>query len=335
MRTGDKADAVDRIPERPGVTTCRGRSGEAKGEIPPNACGPRVSIRLRPGTIHLVGWLITLAAAIVLLITVFPRLVVAYFPRPQLLMGLRGEGIDFLFVALVPVLVWLAPPLVRGLARMTHRTHRLLVGRSGFYVRFPRPREVRFRDTVIRSLGPFAINLVVIAEIEYFLSTPNTTLFERSAIAFPFLLLAAVLTSLMPGAWLVDALDLRIVNPSKGEVIREAALFEGLLGPIGALALLVSFVTLAHTVGDSYEQGIILLALWAARMFPPVLAAVCVYRILIEPDVLPGLEAWSVREGIEVRSSMAEVLQSLEPKQGTAAAAKPVADPQDSSKGDD
>lgn len=290
----------------------------------------------RPGIVHLVGCLVTLALAIVLLLTVFPRLVVLYLPQPERLMGLRGEGIDFLFVALVPVLVWLVPPFVRGLARMTHHTHRLVVGRSGFYVRFPTRRETRFRDTVVRSLGPFAINLVVIAEIEYFLSTPNATLFTRSLFAIPFLLLAGVLTSLMPGAWLVDALDLRLVNPSKGEVVREAALFEGLLGPIGALALLVSFVTLAHTVGDSYEQGVILLAVWAARMFPPVLAAVSVYRILIEPDVLPSLQAWSAREGIEVKPSLREALRALGPREPSTRVPPALPpSPDDSSKAED
>jgi hypothetical protein len=269
---------------------------------------------LQPGTVHLIGCLVTLTVAIALLVTVFPRLVVLYFPHPERLMGMRGEAVGFLFVALIPVLVWLVPPLVRGLARMTHHAHRLVLGRSGFYVRLPKPREVRFRDTVVQSLGPFAIDLVVIAEIEYFISAPNATLFDRSLFAIPFLLLAGVLTSLMPGGWLVEALELRLVNPSKGEVVREAALFEGLLGPIGAVALLVSFVTTAYAVGDSYVQGIILLALWAARMFPPVLAAVCVYRVLIEPDVLPSLEAWAARGGIEVKQSLADAVASQAPK---------------------
>lgn len=273
-----------------------------------------MSTRLGPGTIHLIACIATLAVALVLLDTVFPYLVGFVFPRTGRPVGLRAEAIDYLFVALVPVVVWLVPPLVRALARATHRAHRLILGRSGFYVRIPIPRRIRLRDTFVRSLGPFAIDLLVISEIEYYLSGADVSAFARGLFSIPFLLVAGVVTSLLPGGWLVDALDLRLVNPSKGEVVREAALFEGLLGPIGALALLVSFVTLAHSAGDSYEAGVVLLALWAARMFPPVLAAVSVYRIIIEPDVMPTLRAWASREGIEVKPSLAEALRTLEPK---------------------
>ena len=280
-----------------------------------------MSSRLRPGTFHLFGCVATLAVSLVLLNTVFPYLVGLVFPRTGRPVGLRGEAIDYLFVALVPVVVWLVPPLVRALARATHRAHRLILGRSGFYVRIPIARRIRLRDTFVRSLGPFAIDLLVISEIEYYLSGADVSAFTRGLFSIPFLLVAGVVTSLLPGGWLVDALDLRLVNPSRGEVVREAALFEGLLGPIGALALLVSFVTLAHSVGDSYEAGVVLLAPWAARMFPPVLAAVSVYRIIIEPDVLPTLRAWASREGIEVKSSLAEALRTLEPK------AEPLATP--------
>ncbi len=267
--------------------------------------------RFRPSIVHAIGCIVAAAVAVVLLLTVLPDLVSRYFPQPGRLVGLRGEGIDFLLLAIVPAIVWLVPPLVRGLAHLTHHTHRLLVGRAGFYVRFPRTRDVRFRDTVIRSLGPFSIDLLVIAEIEYFLSGTDVAVFTRGLFAIPFLLLAGLVTSLMPGPWLADALDLRLVDPHKGEVVREAAIFEGLLGPIGALALLVSFVTLAHTVGDSYEQGIILLALWAVRMVPAVLLAASIYRIAVEPDVLPSLAAWAEREGIEVRPGVEQVLESL------------------------
>ncbi|HYM39923.1 MAG TPA: hypothetical protein VEY12_07250 [Thermoplasmata archaeon] len=269
--------------------------------------------RLRPGVIHLIGCVATLAVALVLLNTGFPEVIRLVFPRAQGPVGVRGEAIDYLFLALVPVVVWLIPPVVRALGRATHHTHRFLLGRSGFYVRFPTPRTVRFRDTVVHALGPFAINLVVISEIEYYLSGAEAITFNRVLFSIPLLLLAGVVTSLLPGGWLVDALDLRLVNPAKGEIVREAAVFEGLLGPIGALALLVSFVTLAHSVGDSYEAGIVLLALWAARMFPPVLAAVSVYRILIEPDVLPGLRAWAEREGLPVTPSVESALAGLRP----------------------
>lgn len=267
----------------------------------------------RSGTLHVVGCLVVLALAVVLLVTVFPRLVEAYLPRGQRIAGLRGEAIDFLFIALVPVLVWLVPPLVRGLARMTHRGHKAILGKSGFYVRFPTHRPVRFRDTLVRALSPFAIDLLVISEIEYFLSGADASTFARGLFSIPFLLLAGVLTSLLPGPWLVDALDLRLVNPGKGELVREASVFDGILGPIGALALLISFITLAHTVGDDYQQGLVLLGVWAARMFPAVLVAVSVYRTLVEPDVLPSLVAWTAKEGIEVVSSLEGVLAGLRP----------------------
>ena len=265
------------------------------------------------GTSHLIGCLVVLAAAIVLLLAFFPSLVAATLPTSARLAGLRGEAVDFLFVALVPVLFWLVPPFVRGLARMTHRGHRAILGKSGFYIRYPRPRALRFRDTVVRALSPFAIDLLVISEIEYFLSGSDAAMFTRGLFTIPFLLLAGIVTSLLPGPWLVDALDLRLVDPAKGELVREAGVFEGLLGPIGALALLVSFLTLAHTVGDSYTQGLVLLGLWAARMFPAVLVAVSVYRIFVEPDVLPALVAWTKRQGIETVSSLEGVLAGLRP----------------------
>ena len=280
-----------------------------------------MSSRLRPGTAHLIGCVGTLVAALVLLGTVFPYWVELVFPRAARPVGLGHEAVDYLLVALVPVVVWLVPPIVRALARATHRAHRAVLGRSGFYVRFPMPRRVRFRDTVVHALGPFAIDLVVISEIEYYLSGADAKSFAPALFSFPLLFLAGVVTSLLPGAWLVDALDLRLVNPSKGEVVREAALFEGLLGPIGALALLVSFVTLAHSVGDSYEQGVVLLGIWAARIFPPVLAAVSVYRILIEPDVLPGLRTWADEEGVPVTPTVERALRGLAPKADASRAA--------------
>ncbi len=264
-------------------------------------------------TTHLVGCLAVLAFCIGLLLVVFPALVARYVPTTVRFVGLRGEALDFFLIALVPVILWLVPPLVRGLARLTHRGHRAFLGRSGFYVRYPTPRQVRFRDTVVRALSPLAIDLLVISEIVYFFSGADQTTFGRSLFAVPLLLLAGIITSLLPGPWLVDAMDLRLVNPAKGELVREASLFEGLLGPLGALALFVSFVTTAHAVGDSYTQGLVILGLWAARMFPAVLVAVSVYRLVIEPDVLPSLEAWCAKEGIETVSSLEVVLQGLRP----------------------
>jgi len=39
-----------------------------------------------------------------------------------------------------------------------------------------------------------------------------------------------------------------------------------------------------------------------------VFGAVCVYRLAIEPQVLPGLDAWCVRAGIETRKALPSVL---------------------------
>ncbi len=267
----------------------------------------------RPGRYHLVGCLVVLVVCLALLAAVFPVLVSLFIPKASRLAGLRGEAIDFLLISLVPVVVWLVPPVVRSLARLTHHGHRAVLGKSGFYVRFLTNRPLRFRDTLVRALSPFAIDLLVISEIEYFVSGADVSSFTRGLFAFPFLLLAGIVTSLLPGPWLVDALDLRLVKPEKGELVREASVFEGLLGPLGALALLVSFITLANMVGDSYEQGLVLLGVWAARMFPAVLVAVAVYRIFIEPDVLPDLQEWATREGIEVTPSLEGALARLRP----------------------
>ncbi len=265
----------------------------------------------RTGKVHLVGCLIVLAAAVFLLLVVFPPFVALYVPATARFVGVRGEAIDFFLIALVPVVVWLVPPVVRGLARLTHRGHQALLGKSGFYVRFATPRRTRFRGTLAMALGPLAIDLMVISEIVYFLSDADARTFGPRLFAVPLLLLAGVVTSLLPGPWLAAALDLRLVNPSKAEIVREASLFEGLLGPVAAIALLVSFVTTAHAEGDSYTQGVVILALWATRMFPAVLVAVSVYRIVIEPDVLPGLEAWAAKQGIETLPSLEGMLEGL------------------------
>ncbi len=269
---------------------------------------------LRPGILHLIGCVVVLAVASVLLLLVFPPLVSEYVPTTARFVGIRGEAIDFFLVALVPVLVWLVPPVVRGLARLTHRGHQAVLGKVGFYIRFPTPRRVRFRTTLLQALSPLAIDLLVISEIVYFLSDADAKTFGPRLFTVPLLLLAGVVTSLLPGPWLAEAMDLRLVNPQRGEIVREAAHFEGLLGPLAALALLVSFVTTAHAEGDSYTQGIVILGLWATRMFPAVLVAVSVYRIYIEPDVLPGLETWAAAQGIETLPSLEAALDRLRPK---------------------
>ncbi len=269
---------------------------------------------LASGARHIIGCLAVLAIAVSLLLFVFPPLVTAYVSTTTRYVGLRGEAIDFFLIAVIPILVWLVPPIVRGLARLTHHGHQAFLGKTGFYIRFPTPRRVRFRYTLVQALGPLAIDLVVISEIVYFLSDADARTFGPRLFALPLLLLAGVVTSLFPGPWLVSAMDLRLVNPAKGEVVREASLFEGLFGPLAALALLVSFVTTAHAEGDSYTQGIVILGLWATRMFPAVLVAVSVYRIYVEPDVLPGLEKWAAAQGVETLPSLEAALDRLRPK---------------------
>jgi hypothetical protein len=59
------------------------------------------------------------------------------------------------------------------------------------------------------------------------------------------------------------------------------------------------------------------------RLFPAVLGAVCVYRLLVEPRVLPALRAWCTKEGIATRSTLPNDLQTL----ATTAPAKAVHGP--------
>jgi len=268
----------------------------------------------KPGIIHLIGVVITIVVAIILLVTLFPFLNRIFFPGIRRgTFAIRLEPFYYLALGLVPVIMWGIKPLLRALARGTFSAHKAINRRYGFYVRFPIARKLRFRDTVLMALGPFAIDLLVITEIEYFFSTPDVSALGRGLITVPaLLLLAALITAVIPGPWLVEALDVRHVKPKKGEVARAGALFDGILGPVAAIAFLASFVTTLHQVNYSYEQGILSLGEWAVRLFPPVLAAVSIFRIVVEPDVLPSLEAWCESEGIEVRASLQEALSSLE-----------------------
>src|SRR3989454_837428 len=161
---------------------------------------------------------------------------------------------------------------------------------------------------LLMSIGPFAIDVLVMAEILFLQGTADLRQLVVGFVAFPILLLAGLLTSLLPGAWLLDALDLRLVNATRGEVIRPAEWFERTLGPVGAVAILVGFVTLLHASGYSYESALFLLGLWAVRLFPAVFGVVCVYRLVIEPQVLPTLGAWCARSGVETRKSLPSVL---------------------------
>lgn len=226
--------------------------------------------------------------------------------------GIRETPAYFLGIALLPVALWLVPAFSRALARGAYAAHRKLFGKEGVYVRLPAPEPIRVRDTVLMSIGPFAIDVLVMAEIVFLQATDARQLnaaLVAGLVAFPILLLAGVLTSLLPGAWLLDALELRLVNPMRGEVVRPAEWFERTLGPVGALAILAGLVTLLHASGFSYESALFLLGLWAVRIFPAVFGAVCVYRLVVEPQVLPSLEAWCAKEGIETRSALPNVLR--------------------------
>ena len=163
------------------------------------------------------------------------------------------------------------------------------------------------------AIGPFAIDLFVITQILYLLG-PRAAAGTRVEFAvFLFvLLLAGFLTSLLPGPWLLDALELRVITPSRVEVARPAAVFERTIGPAGAAFLLASYVTLLHTSDRvTYEQALFDLGLWAVRLFPAVLGAVCVYRLVVEPRILPKLRIWCATAGIETRSTLPQSLEQL------------------------
>jgi len=250
---------------------------------------------------HFIAFVVVLGVAVLLLLLLFPtfgrRIAVREFP------------IYFLTVALVPVGLWLYPPVVRALTRAAYRGHKALAAKDAAYVLVPAALPIRVRDTALMAIGPFAVDLFVMAEILFLLSSDVIKDLRFGLVAFPILLvLAGLLTSLAPAAWLLDALEVRVVSPTRGEIVRAAELYERILGPVGAVALLASFVTLLHTSGFSYEGGLFLVGLWAVRLFPPVFGAVCVYRVFIEPRVLPSLEAWCRAEGIETRESIPALL---------------------------
>jgi hypothetical protein len=211
------------------------------------------------------------------------------------------------------LVLWPIPRFSRGLARVTYGFHRRFLGKGGTYVRLPVATPVRFRDTVLLAIGPFAIDLFVISEVLYLLAPKAATASRFGLAGFVLvLLLAGLLTSLLPGAWLLAALELRFINPSRAEVVRPAEIFERTVGPAGAVFLLASYVTLLHTSESlSYEAALYDLGLWTVRLFPAVLGAVAVYRLVVEPRVLPGLKAWCAKEGIETRSTLPTALQAM------------------------
>jgi hypothetical protein len=259
---------------------------------------------------HVLGFLVVSVVALALHYVVLPILGLR-------VPGGRSEPLYWLALvaAMVPVILWLIPRFSRGLARGTFEFHRRFFGKNGTYVRLPMAEPVRFRDTALLAIGPFAIDLFVITEILYLLGPRAATTGRLSFLGFLLVLgLAGLLTSLLPGAWLLDALELRLINPSRGEVVRPAEIFERTIGPAGAAFLLASYVTLLHTSENvPYERALFELGNWAVRLFPAVLGAVCVYRLLVEPRVLPALHAWCTKAGIATQSTLPAALKALTP----------------------
>src|SRR5437879_7882717 len=93
------------------------------------------------------------------------------------------------------------PSFSRALARGAFEAHRRLLGKGGIYVRLPIPAPVRFRDTALMAIGPFAIDVLLMAEVLYLLGAADLRQLQVGLVAFPILLLAGLLTSLIPGAW--------------------------------------------------------------------------------------------------------------------------------------
>jgi hypothetical protein len=272
----------------------------------------------RPWKTHLLGLLATSLVATFLLVTLVPYLARTLFSPPLRGYGARFELLYYLIVAMIPVLVWLIPAFVRQLAHTAYNAHRALLGRSGFYIRYPIPSPPHFRTTLVMSLGPFAVDLLAIVEIEHFLGdlTTRTTGAANTRgfyIAPVFLLLAGLLTALIPGAWIINELGLRLANPKTGEITRASAVFDGILGPLGTIALLVSFITTLESANYSYEAAAFALAVWAVRLFPPVLAAVTVYRLIVEPRVLPSLQEWCNQQKILVKQDLPQTLEAIRP----------------------
>ena len=91
------------------------------------------------------------------------------------------------------------------------------------------------------------------------------------------------------------------INATVGATIAE------FIGSDQGLGFYIQIVT-GNMRPDLAFAGIFLLTIWAVRLFPPVLGAVCVYRLWVEPRILPSLEAWCSTEAIQVRSSLPEIM---------------------------
>lgn len=233
----------------------------------------------------------------------------------------RDVSLVYLIIAVVPLALWAVPSFLRALAATSLRAHRAIVRHAGFYVRLPRARRITFGQTVLMALGPAAIDLLILAQVLYIQDSWDVQFLRFGVLSFILLLvLAGLVTALPPGAWLLDVLEIRHVDPARGEAYRAADLYERALGPIGAIATLGTFMTLMAAVGLPYDAALFLLAAWMARLLPPVLAVTAVYRFVLEPRILPRLEAWCKAEGIPVEPSLPAVLERIRPPRPVRAA---------------
>src|SRR5256885_15841508 len=124
-----------------------------KGDMGGRVCSGMVRDATR---VHLVGFAWVLGVAVILLLLLFPVV--------GRRIATRDLPIYFITFAVVPIVLWAFPPFVRAVARSTYRAHRAMAGKGGFYVRVPKPREVRFRDPVLLTIDTFAIDLFAISE---------------------------------------------------------------------------------------------------------------------------------------------------------------------------
>src|SRR5437867_87115 len=109
----------------------------------------------RAGRAHVLGFAVVLGVALLLhygLLPVLGRRV-----------GIRETPACSLGLALLPMALWLIPAFSRVLAQGAFEAHRTLFGKGGVYVRLPGSEPIRLRDTLLMSIGPFAIDVLVMA----------------------------------------------------------------------------------------------------------------------------------------------------------------------------
>lgn len=259
----------------------------------------------KPLVAHALGFIAVTSVALLSLQLLF-WLVFRVAPAVSRTMHLSDLYALSLFIAIIPMMAWLIPPLVRGLAKGGFRLHQALKGSRGFYVQLPPTGSPRFIKTLGMALAPFSINLLMLAQILYLKNSWDSRILRTSFIAFS--VLAGLVTSLPPGVWLLEALNLRFVDTKTTAIAPVSELFQRFLGPAGGIAALGSFIVLLHTAGYSYEFGILLLFTWMAALFPPILGATSVYRLAVEPWVLPKLRRWCGGEGIGSAVSLEEAV---------------------------